>query len=761
MRNNSAFVLVSLFFFFSGFAALTYQIIWMRLLLQTFGNTTYSVVAVLAAFMAGLGLGGYIFGAFSQRLRNPVKIFGLIECGVGVLALFMPTIFQFLNEIYRGFATGTSSASDFLLFKFVATFLIILPATTLMGGTLPVMVRSLVSTSRSHAALIGKLYGINTLGSIAGALITAFISIELFGLTTTVYLTAVINFALLVGALFTSNNFLNNPADEKIILNKPLSTNGKSSIVILLYGLSGITSMALEILWTRLLTPTVGTYIYAFSAILAVFLLGLALGAFFYARVGNRFKETFSFLGYAQLVIALSAFFSIIVLSTGLIPLQPILHTIFVIFPATFAMGTILPAISTLSHKNELGSFLGKALLFNSFGSVIGPILAGFVLIPFFGSSRSVLLIVVLSACFSTILLLLEPRPGGGIFRRVLPVGTLFFAIVLLSTIVFGYDTIFSLRFIKYQKALHSRSTQKLLEDEAATVFAYTNPNQTDKGLIIDGVETTRLVAETKLIAHLPLLVHKNPQDVLIIALGMGTTFRSSLTHPVASVDVVELVPSVAKMFTLFHPDAAAVLADTRGKIIINDGRQYVRITQKKYDVVTIDPPPPINSAGTTVLYSQEFYQDLKSLLKPDGLVGQWFFFDTTTQEDELKMLIKTFIDEFPYVLVFKSPNSLGISIIGSSSALTFSPEHIKTQLAQLKVNRDLLEWPNTPVTLADFQSLYIGDKNLIEKYVGLSEKVTDSHPRTEYFLLRRLLATSAWIDPIELTKRLELLGSK
>lgn len=757
-KNN--ILLVSFLFFLSGFAALAYQIIWTRLLLLTFGNTTYSVVSVLAAFMAGLALGSYVFGYFSKTVKNPLRVFGFIELGVGLMAVLTPFLFSLLNKIYISIATGSTSSSDLLFVKFVATCLVILPVTTLMGGTLPIVLTAFSRETKSVSRLTGLLYGVNTLGSIFGALFTAFIAIELFGLTTTIYLCSLVNLFIFINTRFINSKIIKSKVDFKKASFKRQNTDRTGrNIVIILYGLSGITSMALEVFWTRLLTPSVGTYIYAFSAILATFLVGLTLGSLFYERYLNKFIETFTLLGYAQLTVAISAFFSILVTSSGVLPANAIIQMIAVVFPGTFAMGTILPTITQLSRQYELGSFVGKAVFFNSLGSTIGPVLAGFLLIPYVGSSRSVLLISVVTACFASILFLLQKEKNKGLTKKILPYLAAAFSLVLMLNIISGKDQIFTSRFIKHQKAIHSREQRAFFEDEVATVFAYSSSDYKQRDLIIDGVETTRLVPETKLIAHLPLLVHKNPRDVLIIALGMGTTFRSSLTYPLTSVDVVELVPSVVKTLSLFHADTKKILADSRGKIIVNDGRQYVHITNKKYDVVTIDPPPPVNSAGTTVLYSKEFYQDIKDNLKEGGVVHQWFFFDTTTQEEELKMLIKTFIDEFTYALVFKSPNKLGISIIASDSPISFNENQFAQKINNPKVNADLREWVGTPTTVSEFKDLYLGNKVVVSLYSEDSLTVTDNNPRTEYFLLNRLFYPSPWVNPIEVTSVLNGLA--
>ena len=748
--------LISGLFFCSGFAALAYEIIWTRLLLLTFGITTYSVVAVLSAFMAGLAGGSLLFGGISKKITQPLRAFGLLELGVALYAVASPTLFNQLNQGYPGWANGV--ALPVILIKFIITTLLLLPATILMGGTFPILVGGLTWGGGRISEITSWLYGANTLGSVMGTLVTAFISIELFGLHQAIYISAAINLGIFVIASLITRQltFSHSNHSHVGVIKKEIETVSYPQIlVIIFYGLSGVMSMALEVLWTRLLTPVVGTYIYAFSAIVATFLTGLALGSFLYQKKLRYLPNTFTLLGYAELCISLSVFISVVVTASGILPHQAIIQMVAVILPATIAMGTMLPIITRLNTHRHAGIFVGRALAVNSFGSIFGPIVAGFVLIPYVGTSRSVIVIAAATAFFASLIFWFSSTFKANILNKILALLSGGLMIALVITIISHKDTLFQERFIKYQEAIHTSEKTAFLEDEVASVFAFTSSDIKKRGLIIDGVETTRLVAETKLIAHLPLIVHPNPKEVLIIALGMGTTFRSSLTHPVNSVDVVELVPSVAQLFPFFHDDAQKVLTDPRGKIIINDGRQYVLTTQKKYDVVTIDPPPPINSAGTTVLYSREFYQQIKKILTPGGIIQQWFFFDTTTQIAEMQMLIKTFIDEFPFALVFKSPNNLGINVIGSETPLAFTTEKLTLVLSDAGVKADLSEWEGTPQTVEELYKLFIGNRTLLLRFVQTARIVTDTNPRTEYFFLRRLLQPTSWINPVALTNQL------
>jgi len=265
-------------------------------------------------------------------------------------------------------------------------------------------------------------------------------------------------------------------------------------------------------------------------------------------------------------------------------------------------------------------------------------------------------------------------------------------------------------------------------------VFGYKDLTQEDQNLFIDGVPTTNKVGETKIMAHLPILLHPGPRRVLIIAFGMGTTFRSSLSYGLET-DVVELVPSVPPLMRLFYKDAREVLNDPLGQIIVNDGRNYVFLTDKRYDIVTIDPPPPFNAAGTTVLYSEEFYEDITKKLSPGGIVSQWMWFGS--RQDDIAMATKSFLNVFPYVWAFKSPRgSGGIYLEGSFSPIDLTQASLKPELNNQKAEADLSEaYPDLELT--DLKQLVVADKQELIDWVGRIPAVTDEYPRTEYFLLR------------------------
>lgn len=678
-------IAVSLLFFLSGAAGLIYQIVWMRMLLLSFGATITTVVAVVSVFMAGLAMGSWLVSRIPKRLLS-IRSWAILEICIGISTAFSPVM-----------------------------YLMIVPATIAMGATLPILIHAASEAyGNSKDKTTSLLYGVNTLGAIFGTLLSAYIFIELMGLRQTVWTASAVNIAIGIAAFFIFPKKGGVAGKTPNVAPITIVSRQETRLMLLVFAVSGLISLSYEILWTRMLTPISGTFIYAFAFILGLYLVGIAAGSFLAPFLSRRIHPSM-LLAFAQVLIGMGAFASLVVASSYL-TLPIIITQIGVILPATIGMGMTFPIVT------RAVSDIAKSYTVNTIGSFLGPWVAAFVLLPIFGTQTSILLLAAVNMTLAAFLVKKFAR------MSLLLVSVLF---VLLSTnkkllterTIAGYINRFS----------NGNYQWSYLEDKAAAVLGFKKSDASDYGLLVDGVGMSVLVDETKLMAHVPLLVHPNPKRFLVIAFGMGTTFRSGLTYDIP-VDAVELVPSVPKMFPIFFADAKTVTDNPNGNIIIDDGRNYVRTTREKYDAITIDPPPPVNSAGTTVLYSREFYQHAKKILNPGGMVSQWFFYGTS--EDDYRMLLKSFVDEFPYVLAFRSPRNLGLYLLGSESPIAMNKQAIRTKLADNpKILADLNEWGQWDSE--NLISLYATDRQKLLEITKDALPVTDDHPRTEYFLLR------------------------
>jgi len=407
---------------------------------------------------------------------------------------------------------------------------------------------------------------------------------------------------------------------------------------------------------------------------------------------------------------------------------------------------TFPAVIAALNTKSNGGKIVGISYFSNTFASIIGAFLASFFLLPEIGSNQSVVLLSIGNFALALSLIIFAKKAVFIRYSLLIPVCLLIIFASYIS--IFKKDSIYENTTQWRINCARQKGIDFIFkEDEVASVFAYYDKKRKDQHLFIDGVPTTGEVGDTKLMIHIPFLLHKNPKDALVIAFSMGTTYRSSLLLGL-NTDAVELVPSVPKMFGLFHNDVSQILTNPNGKIIINDGRNYVSLTKKKYDIVTIDPPPPFNSAGTTVLYSEEFYRDIARKLKIGGIVSQWIWFGSTRQD--IEMAIKSFLDVFPNVLAFRPyKNASGIFLEGSFSQIDFDKNAIVSNSQMPVIVKDLNE------IYLDFKAEELpelkisGRENLFE-ITKNSGKITDDNPNTEYFMIRHKLTKSVPLNQNE-----------
>jgi len=739
--------IIYLLFFLSGAAGLIYEIVWIRYLVLIFGSTTNSIVAVIAAFLGGLAIGSLTFGKFvdNSNGKKLLKVYSNLEILIGLFSLLTLFLIPQIKNIYALFSDGSSQDFVLLFIKFLFTILVLIIPTFLMGATLPTLTKHLNLLKNRPQNAVSILYAVNTFGAVLGVLLSAFILIELFGLKTTLIFAALINF--LIGAVaktikvpeIKSTIKINSQTDFLKLLTP------KTSTVILAFSLSGLISIAYEVLWTRILTPTVGTVVYAFSEILALYLLGIAIGSLFYKNYAKIIKSNFLAFAFCEFAIGFFAL-GTVYLTSNQIAINKNLMVLVVLLPATIFMGLTFPAVIALIAKKEhLGKLVGLSYFANTIGSIAGGFLTSFFFLPKIGSSQSVILLSILNFLIAALFVSKEQKS-----KFKIPVFTLTIIMLIFTAWLFGFK----------RNSLNENVTQWRInwaqekginylfeEDEVASVFAYRDEKNLDQNLFLDGVPTTGRVGETKLMAHIPILLHRNPKDVLVIAFGMGTTFRSSLTHDIPT-DVVELVPSVIDAFTLFHTDSNEVLSNPKGKIIINDGRNYVFLTKKKYDIVTIDPPPPFNAAGTTVLYSIDFYAEIAKKLRPGGIVSQWIWFGS--RQDDISMAIKSFTEVFPHVLVFKSPQSTGgLFLEGSFEQIKMDEIKFSNFRSSSKPAKDLAEIYQD-FTINEIPTLLIGDREDLTRLIQKAKPITDNEPNTEYFLLRKTFTNSPDLTKVE-----------
>jgi spermidine synthase len=745
----------------SGAAGLIYQVVWSRELVLVFGNTTQAVATIVTAFMAGLGFGSLVGGRLADTSARPLRLYGLVELAVGAMAALLPLAFHGLAEVYRGvWPSLVERPGELTGVRFALAVAAVAPATFLMGMTLPLLTRYLVRTLDEAGARLGELYAANTIGAMAGTLLGGFVLIELLGLRLTSYLAVLLNVAAGTGALLLSRRWeTGTDASGAVAADRvrpprpevPRDFRPRRRIVLAATFVSGFVSLALEVLWTRMLAEGTGSSIYIFTTILAIFLLGIALGSFLYRRYSRPRGERLGTLGLCLAGVGILAQ-TTVVLGSGVVGHVPfVVRTVVVLLPATVLMGYAFPLAGRLvtPSAEAAGGSVGLLYAANTAGSILGSFSAAFILAGTIGTNGSILLLGGLNLLAGAVLFAAEPvgrkarRPGdpgrGAASRgrgRVVAAGLA--GLAVLGIVASSLDLPITRTFTENDLRRTGRPVTHA-EDELATVDTVGGQPR-GRRLLVGGVGMTTLTVDTKLMGYLSKTLRPDARDFLVIAFGMGGTYRSGLELGLRT-DAVELSPTVPSRMPVFFPDGERFLHHPKGRVIISDGRNYVRLAREQYDMIAVDPAPPIESAGSVVLYTREFLTEGKARLRPGGTFMLWIPYALPL--DDFKDHVRTFADVFGHVSLVLSPGQHGVLMFGSDAPLEFTEANIRHVLGDPAAIRDLNDVPDHRRTDADGwvkiiqQAQWLSDDRL-RSFVGPGPEITDDRPRSEYFLWRR-----------------------
>jgi spermidine synthase len=722
--SESKLAWVFTFFSLSGFCSILYELVWLRLAMAKFGVTTALVSIVLSVFMAGLGTGSWIAGALVRRYGNrikfpPLRLYALSELIIGISALAVPLQLASGNRMLERIAghVPLSSASYYVV-SGAWLALTLVPWCACMGATIPLAMFAIRNAGRADSQRsFSFLYLANVLGAVAGAIIPLWL-VELYGFHGTLRIGAVVNTLIAVSAFaLTLDRAKRGVAAQKSTAPRSMSQpeNGKGTLVLLFT--TGVVTMGMEVIWIRLFTPYVGPVVYSFATILAVYLLATFVGSQVYrlwmrrhTRESGLLWVSLAFLGLLPLLTADTR------LALGNV------RILLGVAPFAGVVGFLTPMLVDRWSGGEPDR-AGRAYAVNVVGCIVGPLLAGFVLLPWFGERVSMLLLVL---PWFAMVLPLGKRAQRGILQTVATAGLLAapLAVFLFTT---DYET-------QFPDAV-------VLRDSTATVTAF--GEDMDKQLLVNGIGMTSLTPITKMMAHLPLAsLAEPPRNVLIICFGMGTTFRSAISWDVP-VTAVELAPSVPKLFWYYHADADEVLASPFAHVVIDDGRRYLERSPQQYDAIIIDPPPPVKSAGSSLLYSRDFYAVVRQRLRPHGILQQWL---PEADSAVHSSVTRALTESFPYVRVYGSFFGEGNHYLASMSPIP--SRNAEELLARMPAGAvvDLMEWGPGKTPVAQFNQI-LSRPVSVSELIEMAPKVPalqDDRPINEYYQLRKLFPDKA-----------------
>lgn len=675
---------------FSGVAGLVYQVVWTRYLALMTGHTSYAIVAVLAAFMGGLALGNALLGRVADKLRRPFAFYGWLEIIIGVYALAFPLIFQFANEFYIGAAK--SAGGSLLGLKFAVAVTTLLIPTMLMGGTLPVLARMLTHSLGELRDRVSTLYFINSMGAVIGVGIAEFWLIPDLGVEETMFCGAMMNLcvgalALIVSGYVREEDSRMEAAREDIREAIESFSPGEIRLAILGIGLSGFVAMLYEVAWTRLLGLTMGSTSGAFAIMLITFILGIAIGSWLIGRIRN-IRNSLNWFAWMEIGIGASIIVMMFLYSR--LPywfiwlantvnreesnyaffqsLEGLFCFAVMIIPTTI-LGMTLPLVSRISTAElaRTGRSVGFTFSFNTIGAVLGAILTGLWLMPSLGLARTFALGTGLNIAIGIVILGRNAAPAR---RKLLPLILPGVALwVFLAGVLFHTD------WAKLTTAGAFRIPDKLPQsyaefrevnlrpellyhrDGAGSTVSVKEYPKDHIFLQVNGktdASTGKDMLTQLMLAHVPALLHPQPESALIIGFGSGVTCGALLTHPnIQRTDVVEISPEVIEAAHYFKHVNENVLENDRLKIHVEDAKAFLQITEQRFDIIISEPSNPW-MAGVPGLYSVEFYTDCAKRLNSGGLMCQWLHL-YEINSPSVDTIVATFTGQFQYTTVWNT----------------------------------------------------------------------------------------------------------
>src|SRR5262245_22512812 len=707
-----------------------------------FGVTTAMVSIVLSVFMAGLAIGSLVAGAWARRLdpavgpRVPLWLYAAVEIGIASSGEIVP---RMLSTGHRVLAASSADAFWGSVAYHAASgawvAAALLPFCICMGATFPlgmwVMRRRCPGIS---ARSFSYLYLANVLGAATGALSSAFVLIELLGFRGTLSLTAALNAVLASAALVLS--LVSAPSEESSVVEVATAIPAEAAATDrrLLWALlaTGLASLAMEVVGVRQFTPFLGNVVYAFAILLTTYLVATSLGSSAYRRwMAHGSVEARN--GWAWALLAVAGLLPLVAADPRL-PLQVGLSTGALrlaagIGPFCAILGFLSPMLVDRWSSGDPDR-AGRAYAVNVVGCIVGPLLAGFLLVPSVGERWALVMLALPLAVIGSF----ATSGGGGA------------GLPWARGAVAAVAAVFTLVATRDYASLTQGAVRR---DSTATVTA--TGKGMDRSLLVNGIGMTFLTPITKTMAHLPLaFLERPPRKALTICFGMGTSFRSVSSWGIGST-AVELVPSVPALFDYFHADAHEVLARPQNRIVIDDGRRFLERSPESFDVVIVDPPPPLEAAGSSLLYSVEFYELAKRRLEPGGILQAWI---PGGDAVVVAAMVKAIQHVFPHVRAFVSIEGWGVHLLASQSPLPpRSPEELASRLPNRAAN-DLVEWG--PVgTPRELFALVLERELALERIIDRAPEapiLRDDVPINEYFLLRRTL--QRWRAPREGPRR-------
>jgi len=682
LSSRPVLPLLLLLFVGSGVCALIYEVVWFQLLELVIGSSAISLGVLLATFMGGMCIGSLALPRFASRTRHPLQLYAMLELTIGVIGVLELFAIPLVGKLYSP-AIGHGAAA--LMLRGVVAGLCLLPPTVLMGATLPAIARWVESSPRGISWL-GFFYGGNIAGAVIGSVLAGFYLLRVHDQAYATYFAAALNLvvAAVAWTLAAANPATNQANSANELRNEYASMGSRSRPgareVYIAIGISGACALAAEVVWTRLLSLTFGASVYTFSMILAVFLGGLGLGSAVASWLARIIASPRRALAWCQLLLTLAIAWAAVVIYLALPnwPINPslapsawfalqmdLVRCALAVLPAAVLWGASFPfALAAIATPGEdTAKLVGSVYAANTIGSIIGAVVCSLVLVPALGT-QDAQRVLIAAAASAAVLLLLAPSVATGDASREAAVGPATASpgrgLLVLAPIL-AVGLIATLPKLPGILVAHGRyavtwigKTDMLYIGEgmnssvAVTRVLSSGATQFHVSGKVEASSLPQDMRLQKMLAHLPALVHPDPQSVLVVGFGAGVTAGSFLPYPsVKRLVVCEIEPLIPQVVsTWFMKENNNVAKDPRTQIYFDDARSFVLTSDEKFDVITSDPINPWVK-GAASLYTREYFQAVKEHLKPGGVVTQWVpLYESTL--DAVRSELATFFEVFP-----------------------------------------------------------------------------------------------------------------
>ncbi len=746
-RQSLVYAFVILLFFVSGFSSLIYQVVWTRLLVFVFGSTTFATSTVLAVFMGGLALGSFLAGRVSDSIRRPFLWYGILEGVIGLWALLAPWLFDTAVPLYKIiWQFNHLSVIPFSLLRFAAATAILLLPTTCMGATLPLLSRFVTDSLSNVGNRVGTLYAVNTAGAVGGALTAGFYLLPGFGLHITTNIAALLNMLLCVAVAALSvrfeegRDFFPQAAGGRQVSEQPAGSQKLPAVVravMVAFAISGAIAMIYEVGWTRTLLMVIGSTTYAFTVMLSTFLIGIFLGSLLVSRYVDRLRDPLCWLASVQLIISSSGLLSINVFNY--VPYWNILINLsflnnpsaalsvrfllaaLVLLPITLCLGAIFPLVVRICTRDlaVIGRSVGSLYSSNTLGAIGGAFLAGFVVVPALGAEKTLILASAANFLLGASLLLFVDSIGGqlkavtiiaglAVSTWAVSSGQIFDGLVLMSAQgqrrSYMANPVPASQFPSYESwrdSLHRDNKLVFWQDGACATVGVVNFNNQVLSLLTNGhVDASNQLdmANQILIAAYPMLVKPEARDIAVVGWGSGVTVGVAGLYR-AAVTAIEIEPAVVDAGKMFHDVNLEPEKNPRVCLEVNDGRNYLLATDKKFDLVVSEPSNPWQ-AGVCNLFTREYFSVCKDRLKAGGIFTLWIQVAEVSTENLLRVLA-ALNSVYPYTLpilsdegnlvVLASDRPISIDFASASKLVETPPLENEFRRSRIKNIEELL----------------------------------------------------------------------